>query len=170
VKIFVFGLEPVGHAASLVERTESSRSRNSVRSGNKLSVAQTFNDMMSSVPNPDRNPGTRGTNPGSGRRAPLGRRPVRADDLLDQVGARGGVEQRLRARRHAVRLRVEQQVADGFAQLGAAGLSGHEHHVAPLTQRRGEEIHLRRLAAAVQAFKADEKALYRCPGPVTSRR
>ncbi len=85
------------------------------------------------------------------RLAPLERR---ADDLLDVLRASRRVEQRLGPRLDVAA--VQDEVADLLAELGAAGLAGREDGLAVGFEARSQELRLRRLAAAVEAFEGDE--------------
>src|SRR6476659_4416291 len=77
------------------------------------------------------------------------------DPLGDELGAGGGVEQRLGARVDAQR-RVLDQRADALGELDAARLA-QERDVAPaVAQARGETLGERRLARAVEPLDGDE--------------
>ncbi len=90
-------------------------------------------------------------------------RQRRADDLFDVLGLVGGENQRFRARRHVVT--VQDQVAQGLAQGGAAWLPGADHLPPGRLEVRREQPNLRRLARAVPALEGDEKALIHAAHP-----
>src|SRR5918994_1893506 len=78
----------------------------------------------------------------------------RADDFGHDLGARGGVEERLRPRRH--RAAVEDEIADGLAELRLARLPRGHDLAALRLEDRPQPLHLRRLAGAVHSLEGDE--------------
>jgi hypothetical protein len=78
----------------------------------------------------------------------------RPDRLVDVLGARGGVEQRLRPRCHVTA--VQEELADLLPQLGPARLTRGDDLQAVSLEPPAEEVRLGRLARAVEAFEGDE--------------
>ena len=76
------------------------------------------------------------------------------DHARDELGARRGEEQRLRA--GVDRVAVEHERAELLAERRAAGLAALDHLAAVVAQPRGQEARLGGLADAVEAFERDE--------------
>ncbi len=79
----------------------------------------------------------------------------RPDEVVDMLGLVCGEEQRFGPRAHLTA--VQQQVADLAAELGAAGLTGHDDTAAGGGQCRHEQPHLGGLAGPVAALEGDEQ-------------
>jgi hypothetical protein len=74
--------------------------------------------------------------------------------LLDVLRPRGRVEQRLRPRDDVTS--VQHEVADPLAELGPPWLARRDDLLLPGLEPPAEELRLRRLARAVEAFEGDE--------------
>jgi hypothetical protein len=87
------------------------------------------------------------------------------NDLLDVLRTGGRVEKRLRPGLDVAA--VQDELADLLAELGAAGLARRENSLSVSLQPHSQELRLRRLARAVEAFEGDEHRphpRYRKPG------
>lgn len=56
--------------------------------------------------------------------------------------------------------RIEQNAANALAHLGASGLARGQYFQAPLTQKVGEPLLVRALAAAIEALEGDELSAF----------
>ncbi len=78
-----------------------------------------------------------------------------SDDALDVLGASGEEERELGAGRGRIAVASEHPAADGLAERRAPRLARDQHGT---RQRRGQELELGRLAAAIHALEGDEEA------------
>ena len=81
------------------------------------------------------------------------------DHFAHELAAAGFEKQQLGLRRHGKTFRRElEEVANLFADRGAAGLARDEHRQAGLFEARREPLDLRRFPATFRAFECDKHA------------